>query len=72
MKAVIFDIDNTLIDFLDRKRTTIKESVKAMIDAGLDEDFDGLHRDFTDFYWKTGIEDQKIFQKYLVMRVNYL
>lgn len=68
MKAVIFDIDNTLIDFTERKRVSIKESVKAMIDAGLDEDFYKLHEDFSKFYWEVGIEDQKIFQKYLMSR----
>ena len=67
-KAVIFDLDDTLIDFVERKNLVIRESVKAMIDAGLDEDFEGLHRDFSKFYWKKGIEDQKIFQKFLRTR----
>jgi len=65
IKAVIFDIDNTLIDFLERKLTVIKESVKAMIDAGLKEDYSSLLKEFTDFYWKNGIENQKIFELFL-------
>ncbi len=65
MKAIIFDLDNTLIDFSVRKKRVIKKSVKAMIDAGLKEDYNKLLKDFSDYYWKTGIEDQKIFQKYL-------
>lgn len=65
-KAVIFDIDDTLIDFVERKKLIIRESVKAMIDAGINEDFDKLHDDFSDFYWKTGIEDQRIFEKYFM------
>ena len=65
MKAIIFDLDNTLIDFIDRKKLVIQESVKAMIDAGINETFEKLHKEFSDFYWKKGIEDQKIFQLFL-------
>lgn len=65
IKAIIFDIDNTLIDFMERKNATIKESVKAMIDAGLKEDYHSLLKEFTDFYWKNGIENQKIFELFL-------
>ncbi len=65
IRAIIFDIDNTLIDFVERKKLVIRETVKAMIDAGVNEKFEALHSDFSDFYWKTGIENQKILQKYL-------
>jgi putative hydrolase of the HAD superfamily len=67
-KAVIFDLDNTLIDFTETKSIAIRESIKAMIDKGIDADFDALLEDFTEFYWKRGIEDQHIFQKYLLER----
>jgi putative hydrolase of the HAD superfamily len=67
-KAVIFDLDNTLVDFVDRKKIVIRETVKAMIDAGLDEDFEALHKDFSEYYWSHGIENQKIFQNYLMHR----
>ncbi|MFH1173684.1 MAG: HAD-IA family hydrolase [archaeon] len=66
--AVIFDLDNTLVDFVDRKKIVIRETVKAMIDAGLQADFEELHKDFSDFYWDKGIEDQHILQKYLLQR----
>ena len=35
IKAILFDLDNTLIDFLKMKRMAIEEAVEAMIDAGL-------------------------------------
>jgi len=66
IKAVIFDIDDTLIDFTETKNLAIKESVKAMIDKGIDEDFDSLHKEFKRFYWERGIEDQQIFQKFFI------
>lgn len=65
IKAIIFDVDNTLIDFMERKRLTINESVKAMIDAGIDETFEKLHKEFSDYYWSHGIENQRIFQEFL-------
>lgn len=64
-KAIIFDVDNTLIDFMERKRLVISESVKAMIDAGIDETYEKLHKEFNEFYWSHGIENQKIFQEFL-------
>jgi putative hydrolase of the HAD superfamily len=66
VKAVIFDIDDTLIDFTETKNLAIRESVKAMIDKGLSEDFESLHREFRRFYWERGIEDQHIFQKFFM------
>jgi len=64
MKAVIFDLDNTLLDLKRMKNYCIEASVDAMIDAGLmmvkDEAVKLLH----DMYWKK-IEDQRIFQKFL-------
>jgi len=68
IKAIIFDLDDTLIDFRERKKVLIAESVKAMINAGLDEKFNSLHKEFTDFYWETGIEDQNIFEKFLMKK----
>jgi HAD superfamily hydrolase (TIGR02253 family) len=64
-KAIIFDLDDTLIDFRERKKVLIKDSVKAMISAGLKEDFDKLYDEFNRFYWDVGIEDQNIFEKFL-------
>jgi putative hydrolase of the HAD superfamily len=67
-KAIIFDLDDTLIDFRERKKILISESVKAMINAGLREKFDALHKEFTEFYWNTNIEDQNIFEKFFMMK----
>ena len=68
IRAVIFDIDDTLIDFTETKNLAIRESVKAMVDKGIDEDFEKLHSEFKKFYWERGIEDQQIFQKFFMER----
>ncbi|MGV8172501.1 MAG: HAD family hydrolase [Candidatus Woesearchaeota archaeon] len=69
-KAIIFDLDDTLIDFKKRKKVVIEASIKAMIDAGLKEDLNELTAEFNKFYWDTGIEDQKIFEKFLIKKYN--
>ena len=35
IKAVIFDFDNTLMDFMRMKKAAVETAVDAMIDAGL-------------------------------------
>ncbi len=35
IKAVIFDLDNTLVDFMSMKRQAVTAAITAMIDAGL-------------------------------------
>ncbi|MBW2966834.1 TIGR02253 family HAD-type hydrolase [Candidatus Woesearchaeota archaeon] len=65
IRAVIFDLDNTLIDFLKMKRIAVEEAIDAMIDAGLDipkkKALDILYK----LYSENGLEDPKIFQKFL-------
>jgi hypothetical protein len=36
IKALVFDRDNTLADFMKMKRRAIEEAIPAMIDAGLE------------------------------------
>ncbi len=35
IKAVIFDLDNTLVDFMHMKRQAVNAAISSMIDAGL-------------------------------------
>ncbi len=35
IRGVIFDFDNTLMDFMKMKRAAVEAAVDAMIDAGL-------------------------------------
>ena len=38
IKAVIFDLDNTLLDFKKMKEQGVRASIGAMIEAGLEYD----------------------------------
>jgi len=35
IKAVIFDLDNTLVDFMSMKRLAVGAAINSMIDAGV-------------------------------------
>jgi putative hydrolase of the HAD superfamily len=74
IKAVIFDIDNTLTDFMRWKRAAVDAAVEAMIDAGLKVDKAAMVEKIFDVYWKEGVEDQRIFDKVLQQefgRIDY-
>ncbi len=65
IKAVIFDLDNTLIDFMRMKRVSCNAAMEAMIDAGLKiKHAQGMKLLFN-MYELHGMEDQMIFQKFL-------
>lgn len=65
IKAVIFDLDNTLIDFLKMKTISIEEAVSSMIGAGLKQKKrDAIKRIF-EIYDQIGMESKMIFQKYI-------
>ncbi|MDO8481246.1 MAG: HAD-IA family hydrolase [Nanoarchaeota archaeon] len=65
IKAIIFDVDNTLIDFLLMKDMSIKAAASAMIDSGLEEKKESIVADLWKLLGKHGYEDSKVFQRYL-------
>ncbi len=70
IRGVIFDIDNTLTDFMKMKRTAVDAAVEGMMDAGLPGAKEDLVKEFFEHYWKEGIEDQKIFDKILKVKLG--
>lgn len=74
IKAVIFDLDNTLVDFMAMKRQAIDAAIDAMIDAGFDLTFDSIKEHIDRIYNELGIEYQQVFDKLLqdvLGRVDY-
>ncbi len=65
IKSVIFDLDNTLIDFLRMKKLSCDAAVSAMIGAGLDVDKEKAMKDVFDLYGQHGMEDKLVFQRLL-------
>ena len=65
IKGVVFDLDNTLLDFMKMKEVAVKAAVKGMIEAGLDIDEDGSYQDIITIYEEFGWENQKVFDVFL-------
>lgn len=65
VKAIIFDLDNTLIDFMKMKKEACKAAVKAMIKKGLKLPFRKAFKELMKTYFEVGIESNKAFEKFL-------
>jgi len=65
IKAVIFDIDNTLIDFFKMKELAVEEAIYAMIASGLKKSHDEIWNAIDIVYQKHGVEYQNIFNDVL-------
>ncbi len=61
IKAVLFDLDNTLIDFMTFKRESAKAAAKAMVRQGLPVDEITAYGRIFSVYDEKGIEYQKTF-----------
>ena len=65
IEAVIFDLDNTLTDFMKAKETSIRAAVEAMIDAGLPVSSSEATERIFAIYKAKGIEHQRVFNFFL-------
>ncbi len=65
IKAVIFDLDNTLVDFMSMKRQAVTAAIAAMIDAGLGLTVPEAEERIDAIYKERGIEFQNVFDQLL-------
>lgn len=65
IKAIVFDLDNTLVDFMLMKRRAIEAAIPAMIDAGLKLPPEEIKSLIDEIYKVKGIEYQKVFDELL-------
>jgi putative hydrolase of the HAD superfamily len=74
IRAVIFDLDNTLVDFMGMKRQAITAAIHSMIDAGLQLSASEVQERIDAIYKERGIEFQNVFDQLLYdvfQKVNY-
>ncbi len=74
IKLIIFDLDNTLTDFVHMKNSSIEAAIQAMIDAGLMFPPESIREEIFRIYGEEGIEYQKVFNRLLIDligRVDY-
>lgn len=65
LKAVLFDLDNTLVDFMRMKGACSEAAIHAMVEAGLPLEEGRAKKKLFEMYGKVGIENQNIFEKFL-------
>ncbi len=65
IEAVVFDLDNTLIDFMRMKDEAVKAAADAMVDAGLDMPVEEVVAGIEAVYEEKGIEYQRVFDDFL-------
>lgn len=68
IKSVIFDLDNTILDFIRMKRDAISAAVSGMIEAGLEVDPKEAFGEIMQMYAEGGWENQKIFNEFLTRK----
>lgn len=61
IKAIIFDLDNTLVDFMRMKSRAIEAAITSMIDAGLNIPYGKIKKKIDEIYKAKGIEYQQVF-----------
>lgn len=70
IKAIVFDLDNTLVDFMTMKRRAIDAAIDAMLDAGLTLERAEIQSRIDAIYKERGIEYQNIFDDLLFGLLN--
>jgi putative hydrolase of the HAD superfamily len=65
IKAILFDLDDTLIDFKGMKDAAITEASKAMVKAGLDMKASEAYEKLNNVYWEVGIESNSAIEEFL-------
>ena len=72
IEAVIFDLDNTLLDFMNMKTKAVESAVHGMIEAGLHMDRDHAKEKIFAIYEKKGWEHQEVFDDFIQNELGQL
>ena len=65
LKGILFDLDNTQIDFMSMKKACSRAAVQAMADHGLKMDAEDAYQLLFSLFQEHGIENKEIFQLFL-------
>ena len=72
INAVIFDLDNTLLDFMKMKEIAVKAAITGMQEAGLEVDSEKAYERIIEMYIEQGWENQQIFDIYLTETIGHV
>lgn len=65
IRAIVFDLDNTLVDFMKMKHDAVEAAIDGMIDAGLDLPREAVRARIDAIYQEQGLEYQRVFDTLL-------
>jgi phosphoglycolate phosphatase-like HAD superfamily hydrolase len=65
IRAILFDLDNTLVDFIQMKKESCRAAVKAMVASGLRMKEDQAFELLMKTYFDVGIESNTAFSEFL-------
>ena len=72
IKAIIFDLDNTLLDFMKMKSSSINAAVLGMISAGMQIDKEKSINEIYNIYETKGYEHQEVLNEFIVNNTNQI
>jgi len=70
INGVVFDLDNTLLDFMKMKEFAVKSAIKGMIEAGLAVDEEKSYNEIISIYEDIGWENQKVFDVFIEKQIG--
>lgn len=65
IRAIVFDLDNTLVDFMKMKDDAVNAAIDGMIDAGLELPREAVRARIDAIYQEQGLEYQRVFDAFL-------
>jgi len=72
IQGVVFDLDNTLLDFMKMKEFAVKAAIKGMIEAGLVVDEKTSYNTIVNIYEEYGWENQTAFDVFIKNQIGYV
>ena len=72
IKAVIFDLDNTLLDFMRMKTMAIDSAINGMIEAGMVIQHGAARKRIFDIYETKGWEYQEVLDEFIKQKIGKL
>ena len=71
IRAILFDLDNTLVDFIFMKEESCRAAVGAMVAAGLPMDEAAAYGELMKTYFAVGIESDNAFSEFLKSKGHF-
>ena len=72
IRAIVFDLDNTLVDFMKMKADAVTAAIDGMIDAGLELPREAVRSRIDAIYQEQGLEYQKVFDRLLESELGHI